>query len=94
METTTETTVKSKIEDQLQGILKIDFGCHKKFDGLDPDTPTFIRVNVKESLNADQTQGLLDFKELHAKMQLQAKIQRILKSYRLKWSYRLKYKGF
>ena len=66
MESTTETTVKSKIEDQLQGILKIDFGCHKKFDGLDPDTPTFIRVNVKESLNADQTQGLLDFKELHA----------------------------
>lgn len=63
METTTQTP---NIQNQLSKILNVDFGCHTKCDGLDPDTPTFIRVNVKESLNAEQTQGLLDFKELHA----------------------------
>lgn len=63
METTTQNPT---IENQLSEILKVDFGCHTKYEGLDHETPTFIRVNVKESLNAEQTQGLLDFKERHA----------------------------
>lgn len=66
METTTETTVRPKIEDQLGEFLKVNFGCHVKYDGLDPETPTSVKVNIKDELSSEELEELLLFKDLHA----------------------------
>lgn len=60
------TTVTPTIEDQLGEFLEGSFGCHVKYDGLDPETPTSIKINTKDALSADELEELLLFKDLHA----------------------------